>query len=70
MMTKAQDVATWLSQGGEGFGQLAAILKTIENEAGNDRHLRALAGAGLHIAENMAEMSRCWHDDVCERGVS
>ena len=48
---------------------VAAILKTIENEAKDDRRLLALAGAGRHIADDLEEMAGCWHDEVKERGI-
>ncbi|HQZ01691.1 MAG TPA: hypothetical protein PL024_12350 [Thauera sp.] len=67
--THAADVLSYLRLSAEGFSQLAAILKTIENEAKDDRRLLALAGAGRHIADDLEEMAGCWHDEVKERGI-
>lgn len=63
------DVAGYLNLCADGFDQLAAILKTIKAESAKESRLHALAGAGLHIASDMRELGRCWHDDVRENGV-
>ena len=63
------DVLSYLRMSAEGFDQLAAILKTIEDEAREHPRLFALAGAGRYIADNMHENAGCWHDDVKGRGI-
>lgn len=63
------DVEGYLDQHAESFDQVAAIFKTIEAEAEKGSRVRALAGAGLHIAELMWELGRSWRDEVRANGV-
>lgn len=67
--TPTADAVLYLRLCAESFDQLAAILKTIEGAAAEHHHLRALAGAGLHVAADMRELARCWRDEVQERGI-
>lgn len=63
------DVVGYLDTNAESFDQVAAIFKTIQDEAEKGSRVRALAGAGLHIAAEMRELGRCWRDDVRANGV-
>jgi len=67
--TQAADAVLYLRLCAESFDQLVAVLKTIEDGAAEHHHLRALAGAGLHVAADMRELARCWRDEVQEHGI-
>jgi hypothetical protein len=68
--TLAADATGYLRLCADSFDQLVAILKVIEDGATEHHHLRALAGAGLHVAEDMRELARCWQNEVQERGIA
>ena len=63
------DVAHQFGMCAKSFNQLAAILKTIEAEAKDDRRLIALAGAGRYIADDMANLADCWETEIEEHGI-
>lgn len=48
----------------DGFGQLAAILKAIENQAPHSADIRRLAGAGLHIARGFEDLAGRWCEET------
>lgn len=67
--THVDNVIDYLKWSTAGLSQLAAILKTIEDEAREHPRLLALAGAGRHIADDMQNMVGCWHEEVQEKGI-
>lgn len=64
-----EDVSNYFDGCGKAFAQLAAILKTIEDEAGDNRRLLALAGAGRYIADDMGNLAGCYRDEIEEYGI-
>jgi hypothetical protein len=64
------DVVAFLNSCSNTFGQLAAILKTIEKEAPEFSDLRKLAGAGHSIASDFENVADCWREEVKTNGVT
>lgn len=48
----------------DGFGQIAAILKAIETQAGHSSEVGRLAGAGLHIARDLEDLAGRWCEET------
>ena len=63
------DVAHQFGMCAKSFNQLAEILKTIEAEAKDNRRLRALAGAGRYVADDMGNLADCWETELEKHGV-
>ena len=66
--THVDDMAGYLGSCSEAFGQIAAVLTSLREEAKNSgspiaSHLEALAGAGLYLVE-------AWRDEVNRNGVT
>jgi len=53
-----------LAECSEAFGQIAAVLKIIKAETKAPHHVGKLAGAALHIAENMADGASHWSEEA------
>jgi len=69
LVPSVEDVAMYLECCSDGFEQLAAIFKAIAKEAERDFHIRALADAGRYIADDLANTSDCWREEVRDNGV-
>lgn len=63
------DVAAQFGMCSRSFGQLAAILKTIADEAKDDHRLLALAGAARYIADDMCNLTDCFQDEIEAHGI-
>lgn len=63
------DVAAQFGMCSRSFGQLAAILKTIADEAKDDHRLLALAGAARYIADDMCNLADRFQNEIEEHGI-
>jgi hypothetical protein len=63
------DVESYLDACSGTFGKLAAVLRMIEREAPKHSDARKLAGAGLKIAADYANLADCWREEVARAGV-
>jgi hypothetical protein len=68
------DVASQFKNCSEAFDWIKGILAAIKKEAGNNdpfspQAIKTLAGAGMHIAEDLTGLSEFWREEVQNNGV-
>lgn len=69
--TPVCDVVSYFSCCSDTFGQLAAILDSIERGAGSipASEIKKLAQAGSYLADHFENIADCWREEVEKNSV-
>lgn len=63
------DVVSYFAACSNAFGQVAAILKAIEQAAPEYSEVKKLAGGAWWIANDHDNLAGCWSEEVQKNGI-